>query len=649
MTLHLNGLFQGLRWQRMAAVARDFAPYLRAVRRDLTIAVVCSIGGVLMVIARPWPIKMVFDYALAPANRIKWVFPFHLLKGYGAQGVVSISCLLLFLITLLWGVFAYSQRYFIATAGQQVTFNLRRHLFRQLQRLSLSFHHQHQVGDLLLRATGDANMLREMLVDATLVVLTEFLVLLAMVGVMFYMDWQLTLIALAVLPALSLAVFRISSDLRVAVRRQRKKEGRMAALFGEMLQGIAVIQVFGREAYEEERFAGPNRSGLRQARRTVKLEANLERVAEILIAIGTGAVLWFGVRRVLTGILTPGDLIVFTSYLTGTYKPLRRIAFVAARLSKATICAERVFAVLRVNDRIKVRRDARPAPRFSGKVSCIEVSFAYQPGQPVLRDVSFTVLPGQTLAIVGPNGAGKSTLCALLPRLYDPTAGRIRIDGERITQLTLDSLRDQIGVVLQQPLLFTGTVRDNIAYGKPEATLEEVKAAARTADAHEFVMALRQGYDTLVGERGDTLSGGQRQKIAIARAIIKDPPILILDEPTASLDATSAAQVNAALNRLACRKTTFRVAHRLAEVCHADLILVLQEGQIRQTGTHASLMAEPGWYREVFELQQGEASWGTGGTAPADTPRSGIEAPAAPQNEADMLVAAPGARLRARG
>ncbi len=606
MRIGRNGLFQGLRWQRLAAAASEMRPYLRDVRQELLIAMTCSVGGVLMVIARPWPIKMVFDYALAPANRIKWIFPFYLLKGYGAEGVVGISCLLLFLITLLWGVFAYNQRFFVATAGQQVTFALRRALFRQLQRLSLSFHHRHQVGDLLLRATGDANMLREMLVDATLVVLTEFLVLFAMVGVMLYMDWQLTMIALALLPMLSLAVFRISSDLRIAVRRQRRKEGRMAGLFGQMLQGVAVIQVFGRENYEEERFAGSNRRSLRQARRTVKLEANLERVAEILIAIGTGAVLWFGVRRVLMGILTPGDLLVFTSYLNGMYRPLRRISFVAARLSKATICAERVFSVLRVDERVKVRRDAATAPRFNGRVNFIDIGFAYVPGQPVLKQLSLTVLPGQTVALVGPNGAGKSTLCALLPRLYDPAEGRIRIDGERIAHMTLGSLREQIGMVLQQPLLFAGTVRENIAYGKPEATQEEIEAAARAADVHEFIRALPHGYNTVVGERGDTLSGGQRQKIAIARAVIKDPTILILDEPTAALDATSAAQVNATLTRLAAGRTTFRVSHRLTEVCHADQIVVIQDGRIAQQGTHETLMSEKGWYRSVFDLQQGE-------------------------------------------
>lgn len=595
----------------MAASAADFAPYLRAVRRDLLMALACSLGGVLMVIARPWPVKMVFDYALLPAHRwtkIRWVFPFYLMKGYGAMGVVTIACLLLFAITLLWGLFVYNQRYLVASAGQKVVFSLRRKLFAHLQRLSLGFHRQQRVGDLILRATGDTNMMRELLVDATMTLSTEFLVLFAMVGVMLFMDWQLTMISLAVLPLLGLAVFRISTELRTAVRRQRKKEGRMAALMGEMLQAIAVIQVFSREAHEEERFGGSNRSSLRRGLRTVHLEANLERVAEMLIALGTGAVLWFGVRRVLSGILTPGDLLVFTSYLSAMYRPLRRIAHVSSRLSKANICAERVFAILRVDDRIRVRAGARPAPRFRGRVHFKHVGFAYRQGTPVLRDISLRVLPGQTVAVVGPNGAGKSTLCALLPRLYNPSSGRITIDGEKISHFTLESVREQIGMVLQQPLLFAGTIRENIAYGKPDATEEEIVAAARVADAHDGICALPDGYDTVIGERGETLSGGQRQKVAIARAMIKDPSVLILDEPTAALDATSAAQLNATLARLAERKTTFRVSHRLSEVCHADLIIVLQDGRMTQCGTHGALMREPGWYREVFDLQSGEGA-----------------------------------------
>jgi len=599
-------LFRGLSTQRLRSAMQQLSPFLRPVRMQLLLAVACSIGAVLMAVARPWPIKMVLDYAILPAGRIKWRFPYHLMKGYGAMGIVSISCVFLFAVTMLWGFFIYYQRYLISAAGQQVTYGLRQRLFARLERLSLVFHSRQRVGDLILRATGDTNMLREMLVDAALVVLSEFLVLLAMIVTMAIIDWQLTMISLAVFPLLSVAIFRISGQLRVAIRRQRKKEGKVANLYGAMLQSIAVIQVFSREDYEEDRFRASNRRSLSQGMRTVRLEANMQRVAEGLIAIGTGSVLWFGVRRVLSGILTPGDLVVFTSYLSSMYRPLRRIARVAGRLSKAAACSERVFSVLNVEEQVKVHRDATIAPRFRGRVTFKDVTFGYSPKRPVLCDISFTVPRGASVCIVGHNGSGKSTLCGLLPRLYDPDRGTITFDGEKINRFTLESLRNQMGIVLQEPFLMAGTIRENIAYGKLEADLEEIQAAARRAGASDFIEALPSGYDTEIGERGATLSVGQRQKIALARAIIRDPVFLIFDEPTAALDPNSAAQLNETLSRLAQGRTTFRVSHRLSEARAADVILVLEQGRLVQQGSHEELMNQVGWYARNCRLQANE-------------------------------------------
>ncbi|MFQ5352161.1 MAG: ABC transporter ATP-binding protein, partial [Candidatus Binatia bacterium] len=608
-----------VQWKRLAAVGKEARPYMRDVKRELAIAVACGVGAVIMAVARPWPIKMVFDYALLPAGRVKWVFPYAMIKGYGPMGVVTISCILLLVVTLLWGTFVFTQRFLVAAAGQRVTFRIRRQLFSHLQRLSLSFHRQQRVGDILLRATGDANMMRDMMVDAVLIIFTEFLVLFAMVLVMFWMDWQLTMIALSVIPLLGLIVFRISSSLRTAVRKQRKTEGRVASMVGEMLQSIPVIQVFGREAHEDEKFGASNRQNLKQGLRTVKLEANLERASEIVVALGTGGVLWFGVRRVLAGILTPGDLLVFTSYLASMYRPLRKIARVTGRLSKATVCADRVFSVLRSEEHIRVRHDAAKAPRFEGRVTFKDVAFEYRKGVRVLNDVSFTVKPGRTVAIVGANGAGKSTLCGLLPRLYDPLEGTITIDGEKINRFTPESLREQIGMVLQSPLLFAGTIGENIAYGKLGATREEIIEAAKMADAHDYISQLRDGYDTIVGERGDTLSGGQRQKISIARAMIKKPSILILDEPTSALDASSAAQLNHTLAKLSEGTTTFRVGHRLSELCRSDMIVVFEDGRVSQIGKHDELVRQDGWYRRIFTLQTGIVDGPAAGLPEAQT------------------------------
>jgi len=635
--IRLHPLFRRVSWGRVARVMRELRPYLRGVRREIIVASISSAGAVAMAIARPWPIKIVLDYALLPDRRVKWVYPYSLLKGYGPMGVVTIASLLLLVIGLLWALFTYLELYNIAAAGQRVTFAMRKRLFSHLQRLSLSFHRREHMGDLMLRATGDVNMMRDMMVDAITIISAEGTIVIAMVVVMFLMDWQLTMVSLAVLPILSVAIFRMSGRLRESIRRHRKRDGQVATLIGQMLQGITVIQAFGREAHEESRFGSLNRRDLNQGMRTVRLEANMEGVAEIVVALGTGAVLWVGVSRVLAGILTPGDLIVFTQYLRQMFKPIRRMARVSGRISKATVCAERVFAVLHTKEYVKTKKDALPAPRFAGRVSFQGVTFSYQKGQPILRDISVNVRAGQTVAVVGPNGAGKSTLCSLIPRLFDPDSGRIKIDGEKVNNFQLDTLRDQIGIVLQQPLLFEGTIASNIAFGKPEATQDEIETAARLADAHDFIARLPLGYETRVGERGDTLSGGQRQKIAIARAMIRNPSILILDEPTASLDANSAAQLNQTLRRVARGKTTFRVGHRLSEIKDSDVIVVIEDGQISQSGTHEQLLSRAGWYRDVFTLQTDLQSTDLLGLAQGD----GSEA-----REAPATVAAPSGSSR---
>src|SRR5436309_12912917 len=606
MRLKKNPFFKNLRWRRLSRLVYYFRYDLRHVRGELTLALVCTLGTTLTVLARPWPLKIVFDYALIPKHRSRWALPFDI-KGYGPMGVATVSCALLLVIALLVGLFSYYQSYLLASAGQRLTYTVRRRFFAHLQRLSLSVHTAHRTGDLVLRATGDTNMLREMLVDSALVILSEFLVVFAMLGVMFYMDWQLTAASLAVLPLMTLTAFRFSHELREAVRLQRQRDGRMAALLSEVLDAIIVVQAFGRQAHEDARFGDFNKRSLKQGMRAVRLEAGLERVVEVLVSIGTAGVVWFGVPRVLQGYLTPGDLLVFIGYLGSTYKPLRRIARLSTRLSKPTVSGQRVAQILATPERVRERKNARPAPPFRGAVTFNEVEFHYQKDVPVLRRVTFHAEPGQLVGLVGANGAGKSTLLGLIPRLYDPIEGGVEIDGVNVKRFTLESLREQIGIVLQQPILVGTTIRENIAYGKPDATIDAVGAAARAADIHEFVLSLPHGYDTVVAEGGVSLSGGQRQKIAIARAIIKNPPILILDEPTTALDAAAAAEVNATLHRLGRGKTVFRVAHRLEDVADADVLLVLRDGELLEQGTHTELLRAGGWYQWISTLQHPDA------------------------------------------
>ena len=368
MPLQKNPLFKNVRWKRLVRLFHYFRPDIYRVRGELILALMCTLGAILAALARPWPIKIVFDYALIPKHHLRWALPFDLAKGYGAMGVASVSCVLLLVIALVGGLFAYYQSYLIAAAGQRLTFAVRRRYFAHLQRLSLSVHNSHRAGDLVLRATGDTNMLREMLVDSVLIILSEVLVVFGMLGVMFVMDWQLTAASLAVLPLMTLTAFRFSHQLREAVRLQRQRDGRMAALLSEVLHAIIVVQAFGRQAHEDARFGDFNKRSLKQGMRAVRLEAGLERVVEVLVSIGTAGVIWFGVRRVLQGYLTPGDLLVFIGYLGSTYKPLRRIARLTTRLSKATVSGERVAQILAIQERVKERKNARPAPPFRGAI-----------------------------------------------------------------------------------------------------------------------------------------------------------------------------------------------------------------------------------------------------------------------------------------
>ena len=613
------------RFRALAATYSRLRPYLAPVRSELALAIVCSLGAVAMVIIRPWPIKILFDYALLPDERVKWVFPFAMLKGYGAMGIAAICSAAVIATSALWGAFNYLERYLVASAGQAVTFSIRRRLFGRLQRLSLRYHRQRHIGDLLLRATSDVNMMRDMFVDASLVILSQGLVLVAMIVVMFALDWQLSLGAIAVLPILSLSVVQTSSDLRGAVRKQRARESRVASRVGEMLQGVPVIQAFGREPYEDARFRSLNRRNLDAGLRVVRLAASLERNSELLLAVGTGAVLWLGTSRVLSGVLTPGDLLVFTAYVAGMYRPLRRIARLTGRVSKAQACAERVFSVLESEDRVRVHRDAEPLDQPAGRIRLRDVALSYGPGNRALDGVSLTIKPGRTVAVVGPNGAGKSSLCALIARLYDPTEGTITLDGRKLHHIRLDSLRAAVAMVFQQPMLFSGTIAENIAFAAPDADARCIEGAARAAGAHSFIAALPDGYDTTVGERGDTLSGGERQKISIARALLNDPTILLLDEPTASLDPDSQIAVNQALAGASKGRTTLRVSHRLSEIRGADRIVVLIEGRIAQIGKHRQLIAEAGWYRDAWHKQLAE----TASAAVASTGASGALGPPA--------------------
>jgi ABC-type multidrug transport system fused ATPase/permease subunit len=555
-------------------------------------------------LVRPWPLKLIFDYVLLErtiptTGIIGWIF-------YGmSQNTILIVSIATFLgAILLEGFFGYRQVILLASVGQRIVFAIRRKLFAHIQRLSLKFHDHKLSGELVTNLTGDISLLRDMLVDSVMIIISQGIILIGMPLVMIMIDPILTLVALAVMPPLAIISFRFSFNIRRTARRQRIHEGRIASTASEAIHAIRIIQTFGRADYHDDLFGEQNIGSMKYGLRTKRLEANLSRIVEFIVGIGICGVLGFGAYRAKLGLITPGDLIVFMSYLASFYRPLRRLSRVTARISKAVACGDRVMEVLSIKEKIRSKSGAFQPDHLKGYFSFEDVTYKYNGERPALKNLNFRIDPGQFVGLVGPNGAGKSTVLSLMLRLYDPNKGKICIDGKRIKDYEVEALRERFGVILPEPILFQATVAENIAYGRLDAEMSEIEEAAVFANAHDFVQKLPNDYQTVVGETGATLSTGQRQRIAIARAFIKGFDILLLDEPLARLDAISIEHVKSALLRLRKDRTTVYAAHSLDELVEADKIFVLIRGRIVAEGVHEELLASCKWYRRVYKLQR---------------------------------------------
>ncbi len=560
----------------VSALRRLFArmgPHLKDHRRKLTLGFLAMIGVALAEIMRPWPIKIVFDGILIPQENPDAVTGW-LLSVFGTGDVLlGAMAAAILAIALLGGAMGFVQAYLIAAVGQKVVAQIRLDLYRHVHRLSHSFHDTASSGDIIARLTGDVRMMRDLLIDAVVFFAARILVILLTIGVMLWMDWRLTLVALTILPALWLITRYFGKRIKGAARKQRRKEGKIAVVMTEGISSINVVKGFAREAYEESRFAKQNNSSAEAGVVTTRLAANMDRVTQVLLALGTAIVVWFGVTQVRAGVISPGDLLVFTAYLSSLYKPIRKMASMTARVAKATASGERLLEIFDLEPEVAEHPGSKTLDqRAYGWVLFEGVSFSYADGSKVLDQVDLDLYPGDVTALVGPSGAGKSTIGRLLMRFYDPEEGRVYIDGWDVRNLTLDSLRSNIAVVLQDSVLFGTSVRDNIAYGRLDATEEEIVEAAKAAEADGFIRSLPEGYDTVLGERGETLSGGQRQRIAIARAILRDAPILILDEPLSGLDPATAKDLVASLRRAAAGRTTLLVAHDDLTLSLADRV-----------------------------------------------------------------------------
>jgi ATP-binding cassette, subfamily B, bacterial len=577
---------------------------LRPHFKILTLGLVAVIGEGIANLLQPWPLKIVLDNVLKSRDTHGWLNNFiQSTLGSDRLAALEFAAAAVLAIALVDAVCTYTEKYVTTSVGQWVMHDLRLMLYHRIQRLSLAYHDQSQTGDLLSRVTSDIDAIQTFITSGLLTALVNSMTLVGMVGVMFYINWRFTLIALSVAPVLFAVVFTYTRRIKKASRQVRKKEGEIVSVIQEVLSSIRVVKAFAREDYEERRLEEESLEGIEIALRARGLKAKLAPIVDLIVAIGTAMVLWFGARMVLTGTLSAGSLIVFIVYLSKMYKPMQELSKMTDAYSKAAVGYERIKEILDTKGEVKDLPGARHAPYFKGYIEFEHVNFSYTPDVPILKDVSFKVEPGQVAALVGPTGAGKTTIIGLIPRFYDPTSGVVKIDGTDVRQFRQKSLRQQISLVLQETLLFHGPIWNNIAYGKPSASRGEIFRAAELANAHEFIEKMPDGYNTIVGERGVTLSGGQRQRIAIARAIIRDTPILILDEPSSGLDAASEKLVFEALDRLMENRTTIVIAHRLSTIRRANVIYAVKDGAMVEHGTHEELLKLGGVYACLYELQ----------------------------------------------
>jgi ATP-binding cassette, subfamily B, bacterial len=589
--------------QKSPHVREIVTAHLWEMRRSLATALLCILGFTLTELLAPWPLKIIFDYVLLDKplpTSLAW------LGGLMAQGkTVAVVVVSLGIVLIAGGrsLFDYFQLYQTSRVGHQMVHILRRELFSHLQGLSLYFHNRARSGELLNRVTNETEVLKDTFAESVMTASSQLLTVVGMFVIMFLLNWKLSLVAMATFPILFYALASVYRRLKVTARKQREREGVIAARLNEVLTSVPLVKAYGRESYEQERFDAESAITLEQGIEAERLAAVAMRSLELIKAAGLWATVLFGALLALGGEMTPGDVLIFTAYLNDMYKPLRNLAKLSTRYSRAMVGMRRIQEIFETEPEASDDASAVEAPRLKGEIVFDRVSFDYGNGRKVLDDVSFAIAPGQRVALVGPSGSGKSTIASLLLRFYDPRSGEIRIDGVDIRRYSRESLRREIGVVLQDSILFGASIRENIAYGKPDASPEEVVEAARQAYAHDFIASLPEGYDTIIGERGATLSGGQRQRVCLARAIIKRPSALILDEPTSAVDAESAALIHDALERLQRGKTTLVIAHNFAAMDRFDLILVLKNNRVLEQGTHERLLEQKGRYYRLYQRQ----------------------------------------------
>jgi ABC-type multidrug transport system fused ATPase/permease subunit len=578
---------------------------LKPYRSSLVIILAAMLVQTAMSVAMPWPLKIILDNVVGEHKLPPWLDDF--LRSFMASGgkmqIAAAAAIATILIALLGAVASYVANYYTTSVGQWVANDLRLRTYHHLQQLSLNYYNTHEMGTLLSTITADVQTIQNFASSSTLGILVDMFTIVAMLVIMFWLNWDFTMIAVGVTPFMLLMVSRFKKAVKKATREVRKQQSNVVAVVQQGLESMRVVKAFGRQDLEQEELSEVSKATVEAALKARRVKALLSPIVTVTVSLCSAFVLWRSSSLILKGTMTAGALTVFLSYLAKFFKPVQDLATMTNTIAQTAVGVERVRALLEADDVIEERGDAREPQPLKGEIKFENVAFAYNKDAPVLTDVNFEIKAGQMVGVVGPTGGGKSTIVSLIPRFYDPSAGKVSVDGVDIRDYKIDGLRNQIAYVLQETVLFRGTVAENIAYGRGSATRDEIVEAAKLANADEFIAKMPHGYDTMVGDRGDTLSGGQRQRLGIARALIRNNPILILDEPTAALDTESEQLVMEALERLMKGRTVITIAHRLSTIRNSDKIVVLKGGVVAEEGTHDELIAKSGVYAELYHIQ----------------------------------------------
>lgn len=596
-----------------------FGHHLKPFKMKLILSALALFGVSIMTILKPWPLKIILDYVLGTGQASGDTFLAPLL-ALEPITVILIAAGAVLVLAILNGFLEYTQSILAKTAGHGVTAAIRLQLFSHIQRLPQSYHDYRETGELLTRLTGDINLLQDLLVETLIRLFGQFVIIIGMLTVAFLLDWQLTLVIIAVMPFFIFAALKFSGEIKSAAGRQREKYGKMVASMEETLAGISQIKVFTQEKGRDKLIGKSISRDFKAGLKATKLAANYARVVDIISAVGTAFVLLFGSYKALAGNISPGDLVIFVSYLRGIYRPVRTAANLSARIAKAVVRGEKIMEILEIEPEVEDREDAVTARHIKGNIRFENVDFSYVKNELVLKELSLEVPANKTTVVIGPTGAGKSTIAKLLLRLYNLQGGQIYVDGKNISEYRIKSLRKRITTLTQDIFLFRMTIAENIAFGKPRATHDEIVKAANFAGADEFISRLSDGYDTVIGERGSTLSGGQRQRISLARAALRNSPVMIFDEPATGLDIHAEKEAKNALRKLKGDHTLFIITHRLNFLELADWAIFIRDGRLVEQGEPLKLLNNKGEFYKFVSTEinrTGYSEWPGGAAASA--------------------------------